>query len=149
MPEDIVSKVMSECGDELKLLRQLHILAQTETLNIESQDWEQLHQIVEDKKRLVLDISKVEQRIVGMGVADLLIRQLCSREQRELLMKLREDLAGMLEKIDRVEKRNLTLLEGIKAESIRASRQIQQYQQALQSYLSTNSQIPKISKLAE
>jgi hypothetical protein len=149
MPEDIFPKVLAECDAELKLLRQLHILAQTESLHIESQDWERLLHVVEDKKRVVQDISRVEHRVARLGIADFLRQQMFSEEQKDLLGKVKKDLAGLAEKINQVDNQNRILLEGIKAESIRASRQIQQYQKVLQSYLSNQSQIPKISQVAE
>ncbi len=149
MPEDEISKIILDSKNELEILRQLHILAQTETLSIEKQDWDQLQKIVDAKEKLVLDLSNTEQRMVHLGGADLVSWGLFSQEQKDLMRKIKADSSDLIEKINLVEKRNLTLLEGIKSESIRASLQIQQYQQLLQSYLSMQDQPPQISQVVE
>jgi hypothetical protein len=147
--KDSTNKIVAGAEKEFELLRNLHILAQTETLSIEAQNWEQVRSIVGDKEKLVLSLVATEQEQMILAGPNPFSQGIFSFEEGETIRRLKEESAWLLAKIKKVEEHNMILLEAVKSDAIRASRQIQHYRQIVQSYLSSQGQAPKISRLVE
>jgi hypothetical protein len=146
---DLASLIILNAQKQLTLLGELHIQAQTETLNIESQNWEQLTRTMATKEDLVNQITLLEIELKDQLKKGSLNKDAISLESREIIPRIDTERIQLREKIIQVERRNLTLLEGAKAEAIRGSQQIRQYEKVMQTYLSSQSQVSKISQIAD
>lgn len=149
MRADWISVIFLNAKKQLELLRELHIQSQTETLNIEAHEWEQLNRTVADKEKIVHKILLLEEEIKSQLESNSTNRDLISEDDKALLRGIDQERFSLQEKITRVEQQNLTLLQGAKAEAIRQSQQIRQYEKVVQNYLSSQNQVAKISQFAE
>jgi hypothetical protein len=143
------SLIFLNARKQLELLKELHIQSQTETLNIEAHQWEQLNQAVAVKEKIVHKILQLEEELKSQHERNSSNLASLSEDDQALLRGIDQERFSLREKITQVEQQNLVLLEGAKAEAIRQSQQIRQYEKVIQNYLSSRVQVSKISQIVE
>ena len=149
MTRDCKSKVVSRLEEEIILLRQLHLQAQTEMLALEGRDWDSLQGSLEIKENLIRQIAQVEKNILELIQPAKSLSGFFPQAQESKAQTLKKEGIDLVRRINKVEEKNRALLEVIRTDAMKEAQQLQQAQRVFQAYLARKEAPQFISRLVE
>jgi hypothetical protein len=126
-PRPIIESLVAHMKRDIAILEQLHILAQTQSLFLESGDLSGLTSVVEAKEKLVAQLVQAKSELAT------------SLSQTDLkgipeLMALKERAFYLLQRISAVESGNQSRLQQFRATVIQQSQKLQEDRKLLKTY---------------
>jgi flagellar biosynthesis/type III secretory pathway chaperone len=144
-----MKRLLDLLQQELSLLRQLHLAAQTEYLAIENEDSAELARVVAEKEMLVARIDLLEKEITEFRQEYPALMKDISTEQKKRLSQIKNEGLDLIDAINHVDSENKDLLEKMKDSAIARTHQIHQSRQLLHAYFSHSHTKVSFSELAE
>ncbi len=134
---------------ELVLLRELHILSQTESLILENDRMEDLAEIVSQKEVTVARLSELTELLTPRLQAVTRLLASATFQERQSLAFLKTEGMQLLHQIQRIDSSNRLRLEEFRNQSIQSSHQIQQEKLIHRAYDSVQLAASGFSELAD
>ena len=121
-----VGTLIEQIESEVSLLRQLHILSQTESLTLESRKIESLQEVVLQKEVLVAELSHLSESLTQKLTSSTTILARATFQERQALAFLKTEGIQLLHQIQRIDSNNRLRLEEFKTQSVESSHQLHQ-----------------------
>lgn len=144
-----VASLIEHLESEVALLRQLHVLSQTESLILETEQLECLDEVVSKKRGIVAEISALAESLnqkLKSGTPSL---GRATFQERQALAFLKTEGVQLLHQIQRIDSENRLRLEEFKAQSVESSHQLHRELRVNRAYDPSQPQARQFSELAD
>ena len=121
-----VGSLIEQIESEVVLLRQLHILSQTESLILETRKVESLQEVVTQKEAIVAELSRLSESLTQKLKSGATILARATFQERQALAFLKTEGVQLLHQIQRIDSNNRLRLEEFKTQSVESSHQLHQ-----------------------
>jgi flagellar biosynthesis/type III secretory pathway chaperone len=121
-----VGSLIEQIECEVALLRQLHILSQTESLTLETRKAESLEEVVTQKEAIVAELSRLSECLTQKLKPGTAILARATFQERQALAFLKTEGVQLLHQIQRIDSNNRLRLEEFKTQSVESSHQLHQ-----------------------
>jgi hypothetical protein len=121
-----VGSLIEQIESEVVLLRQLHILSQTESLILETRKVESLQEVVLQKEAIVAELSRLSDSLTQKLKSGRTILAQATFQERQALAFLKTEGVQLLHQIQRIDSNNRLRLEEFKTQSVESSHQLHQ-----------------------
>ena len=118
--------LIEQIESEVALLRQLHILSQTESLTLETRKVESLEDVVTQKEAIVTELSRLSESLTQKLKSGTTILARATFQERQALAFLKTEGVQLLHQIQRIDSNNRLRLEEFKTQSVESSHQLHQ-----------------------
>ena len=149
LSEDKVGSIIELIEREVTLLRQLHILSQTESLILEARKVESLNEVVSQKENIVGELSRLAETMTQMLNVDTEILARATFQERQALAFLKTEGVELLDQIQRTDSCNRLRLDEYKTQSVESSHQLHQELRVHRAYDPSQRQANQFSQLAD
>ena len=121
-----LGSLIEQIESEVALLRQLHILSQTESLTLETRKAESLEEVVTQKEAIVAELSRLSESLTQKLKSGTTILARATFQERQALAFLKTEGVQLLHQIQRIDSNNRLRLEEFKTQSVESSHQLHQ-----------------------
>ena len=121
-----VGSLIEQIESEVVLLRQLHILSQTESLTLETRKAESLEEVVAQKEAIVAELSRLSECLTQKLKSGTTALARATFQERQALAFLKTEGVQLLHQIQRIDSSNRLRLEELKTQSVESSHQLHQ-----------------------
>ena len=146
---DKVGSLIEQIESEVALLRQLHILSQTESLILETKKVESLEEVVSQKEAIVTKLSGLAESLSQKLKSGTAILSQATFQERQALAFLKTEGVQLLHQIQRIDSNNRLRLEEFKTQSVESSHQLHQELRVHRAYDASQPQARQFSELAD
>ena len=144
-----VSSLIEQIESEVALLRQLHVLSQTESLTLEAKGVDSLDEVVAQKEAIVAELARLSELLTQKLKSGTTILSRATFQERQALAFLKTEGVQLLHQIQRIDSSNRLRLEEFKAQSVESSHQLHQELRVHRAYDSSLPQARQFSELAD
>ena len=144
-----VGSLIEQIESEVALLRQLHILSQTESLILEARKVESLGDVVDQKEAIVTELSGLAESLTRKLKSGTAILARATFQERQALAFLKTEGVQLLHQIQRIDSNNRLSLEEFKTQSVESSHQLHQELRLQRAYDPSQPQAGQFSELAD
>jgi hypothetical protein len=144
-----VGSLIEQIESEVALLRQLHILSQTESLILEARKVESLEEVVSQKEAIVTELSGLAESLTQKLKSATAILARATFQERQALAFLKTEGVQLLHQIQRIDSNNRLRLEEFKTQSVESSHQLHQEMRIHRAYDLAQPQARQFSELAD
>jgi flagellar biosynthesis/type III secretory pathway chaperone len=121
-----VGFLIEQIESEVALLRQLHILSQTESLTLETGKLDSLQEVVVQKEAIVAELSRLSESLTQKLRSGSPILTRATFQERQALAFLKTEGVQLLHQIQCIDSNNRLRLEEFKTQSVESSHQLHQ-----------------------
>jgi flagellar biosynthesis/type III secretory pathway chaperone len=144
-----VGSLIDQIESELALVRQLHVLSQTESLILETREMESLQDVVSQKEAIVAELSNMAEALTKKLKSSTAILARATFQERQALAFLKTEGVQLLHQIQRIDSNNRLRLEEFKSQSVESSHQLHQELRVQRAYDGSHPQAKQFSELAD
>ena len=144
-----VQSLIDQIGSEVALVRQLHVLSQTESLILETREMESLTVVVSQKEAIVAELTSMTESLTQKLKTSTAILSRATFQERQALAFLKTEGMQLLHQIHCIDSKNRLRLEEFKAQSVESSHQLHQELRIHRAYDRPHSQATRFSELAD
>lgn len=144
-----VGSLIDEIESEVALLRQLHVLSQTESLILESNQVESLDEVVRQREAVVSELAGVAESLTQRLKSSATILARATFQERQALAFLKTEGVQLLHQIQNIDSRSRLRLEEFKNQSIESSHQLHQERRVHRAYESVQPLERYLSEFAD
>jgi len=144
-----VGSLIEQIESEVALVRQLHILSQTESLILEARKVESLEEVVSQKEAIVAKLSGLAESLTEKLKSATVILARATFQERQALAFLKTEGVQLLHQIQRIDSNNRLRLEEFKTQSVESSHQLHQELRVHRAYDLAQPQARQFSELAD
>jgi hypothetical protein len=144
-----VGSLIDQIESELALVRQLHVLSQTESLILETREMESLKNVVSQKEAIVAELSTMAESLTQKLKNSTAILARATFQERQALAFLKTEGVQLLHQIQRIDSNNRLRLEEFKSQSVESSHQLHQELRVQRAYDRSHPQAKQFSELAD
>jgi len=144
-----VGSLIEQIESEVALLRQLHVLSQTESLTLEAKGIDSLDEVVAQKEAIVAELARLSELLTQKLKSGTTILARATFQERQALAFLKTEGVQLLHQIQRIDSNNRLRLEEFKAQSVESSHQLHQELRVHRAYDRSQPQARQFSELAD
>jgi hypothetical protein len=144
-----VGSLIDQIESELALVRQLHVLSQTESLILETREMESLKEVVSQKEAIVAELSNMAESLTQKLKSSTAILARATFQERQALAFLKTEGVQLLHQIQHIDSNNRLRLEEFKSQSVESSHQLHQELRVQRAYDRSHPQAKQFSELAD
>lgn len=144
-----VGCLIEQIESEVALLRQLHVLSQTESLTLEEKRIDSLDEVVNQKEAIVAALSRLSELLTQKLRSGTTVLARATFQERQALAFLKTEGVQLLHQIQRIESSNRLRLEEFRAQSVESSHQLHQELRVHRAYDLAQLQSRQFSELAD
>ena len=144
-----VSSLIEQIESEVALLRQLHVLSQTESLTLEAKGIDSLDEVIAQKEAIVGELARLSELLTQKLKSGTTILARATFQERQALAFLKTEGVQLLHQIQRIDSSNRLRLEEFKAQSVESSHQLHQELRVHRAYDRSQPQARQFSELAD
>jgi hypothetical protein len=149
LPEEKMACLIEQMEAEVVLLRQLHVLSQTESLILETKTVEALEEVITQKEAIVAELSGLFESLSKKLKSGTAILARATFQERQALSFLKTEGVQLLHQIQRIDSNNRLRLEEFKTQSVESSHQLHQELRVYRAYDPCLPQARQFSELVD
>lgn len=144
-----VGAFIEHIESEVALLRQLHILSQTESLILETSQVGSLAEVVSQKEAIITKLSGLVEPMTQKLKSGTAVLERATFQERQTLAFLKTEGGLLLDQINRIDSNNRLRLEEFKTQSVQTSHQLHQEWRVHRTYDLSQPQSKQFSELVD